>query len=365
MADLQTCLKYAVGLSTKDCPCLENDRPEDYNKSLSGFYLDDMDHGIPLEFPASVSDCGNGSVWDILEAARIQGINEFNTAFLATMLQYADTSIVPSRTQLGRDVFTSGQYAQLPITGFFFKPKTQRGGVYHMTSLSLAMTGNELVQVKIFSSANMVTPFTSVTFSSVNNTWVTHQFSTPIDLPFTDSYGNNLSYYFAYERTNNILPVNNEIFCTCSGQDQSYKNHLNQWSAFQIADWESLNSGMSGSDNHAMGIRVQGSITCDTTQWMCMSDWDFTNNPFAAVISKVIQLTSINKLIGNLLQNQTINRFTLMGRDGLISRYNMNKESIGMQMQWIGQQLSKNAGSLSDCFTCRANSIYSRQSILV
>lgn len=365
MANLQTCLKFAVGLSTKDCQCLEDDRPSDFNKSLSGFYLDDMDHGIPLEFPASLADCGNGNVWDLLEAARTQGINEFNTAFLATMLQYADNSIVPSRTQIGMDKFTSGYYVQLPIIGFMLKPKTQRGGVYHMTNLNLTMNGSELIEVKIFSSADMVTPITTVTFNSVNNTKVTHQFSTPIDLPFTDAYGNCLSYYFLYERTNSIQPVDNKISCGCGDADQTFKNHFDRWSVIQLSNWESLNSGVSGSDEHAMGIQIQGSVTCDTTQWMCMSEWDFTSNPFAAVISKVIQLISINKLIGNLLQTPTINRYTLMGRDGLLSRYNMNRESIGIQMAWIGQQLSKNAGTLSDCFTCKANSIYNRTSLLV
>lgn len=364
MADLQTCLKFSVGLSTRDCPCLTTDRPSDYNKSNSGYHLDDMSDGVQLEFPASLEDCGGGSVWDLLEQARIEGINEFQTAFLATSLQYADASVVPMRTQIGDDKTNAAYYTAMPIVGLVLKPKTMRGGVYYMSKIHLTMAGNQNVQLRIYKSTAMSAPIQTVTFGTLNNVKVTHVFSSPIEMPFTDDFGNPISYYFVYERTNNVLPMDNLFDCGC-GYDHSWNEYFTSYGGYQLSDWNMLNSGVSGYDNHVMGIQIEGSITCDTTKWMCMSDWDFKTNAYAAVISKVIQLTAINKLIGYLLKSQTINRYTLMSRDSLIGRYNMNKEAIEGQIIWLGRQMSRNAGNLTDCFTCRANSIYNRVALLV
>lgn len=362
MADLQTCLKFAVGLSTHNCACTTSGRPSDYSKSLSGYYLDSMSDGIPLEYPASLEDCGSGTVWDILEAARVQGINEFKTLFLTNAMQHTDNSIVPNRSRIGDPKITAPYYVSKPYIGMMLLPKTKRGGVYTMTQLNLTMNGNGTIQVQVYASNNLATPVTTVTFNTVADVTVTHVFPQPVMLPFVDEVtGYPITYYFVYER-NGLLPKDVRFDCGC-GYDHKWMENFTHWNGFQISNLSELN-GVNANEGYTMGLQIDGFVTCDVTKWMCMSDWDFQNNPFAAVISKAIQLLSINKMIGYLLNNSTtINRFTLMPREGLIDRFNMNKQAIDGQMVWLGQNLAKNGSTLTDCFTCRANSIYNLSSM--
>jgi hypothetical protein len=234
-----------------------------------------------------------------------------------------------------------------------------------MTGFTLTMDGNASIDVKMYKSTDMSTPIKEVTVSALNTKKVNTAFTTPLDLPFTDEYGQVIRYFMVYERTDNVMPRDNLFSCNCGGGDHSWQGSFDQYLGFQLADMESLTADVMGSDIHSMGIQLQGSVSCDTTEWMCASSWDYKTNAFAAVIAKIIQLMSINKLIGAILQSSTINRYTLMSREGIMSRYNMNRQAVEGQLLWLGMNLGNYAMNLSDCFTCRANSIYTKKDLLV
>lgn len=364
MADLQTCLKFAVGLSQRECPCFESGRPVDHDRSDSGYFIDSLDDGIPLAFPASVTDCGDGSIWDLLEQARIQGITEFHTGFLAGALRHADQSIVPSRGQIGDDKTNSGLYVTNPVCGIVIKPKTMRGAAMLLNAVHLTMNGTGPVEVKLYRSDNFSTALLTINFSALNNQKVTHTLANPLSLPFVSDTGEPYKYYFVYERTGGIQPRDKVFNCGCGSVVKNWDGYVDA-KGFTLAALGDLNDGVTGYDGFTYGIQLDASFSCDAAKWMCVNQFDYNVDAYSRVIAKVIQLYTINKLIGYILNSPAINRFTVMPKEGIISRHTANQRQIESNMIWLGQNLAQYAGNMTDCFTCKADNIFNKQAILV
>lgn len=361
MSNLQECLKYAVGLSQNDCVCLESDRPADYNKSLSGYYLDDMMDSIPLSYPAEASECGHGDVWSLLEQARIQGINEFQTGFLANSLQFAGQSMVPVRTSIGDDKITSVFSVSNPWCGIVIQPSRMlRGGAMNLYGFYATMGGNQTMELKIYRSDNFTTPILTQPFTSSNSVKVYTPLMNPLQLRLYDDVGRAYKYYFVYERLNGILPMNNVFDCGCASSNKLWRDYL-VGKGFNTSALGNLNTIGDGNEVWTYGLQLDVNISCDSTQWICNSNLDFMTNPYARVMAKAIQLYSINKMISYLLSSTAVNRITVMPKDGLIAKFNANQEQIATNMQWLGVNMINNAKTMSDCFTCPVDNVFKRE----
>lgn len=364
MANLQECLKYAVGLSQNTCVCLPT-APSNADKSLSGYYLDDMSDGVPLSFPSSQSECGQGNVWDLLDQARVQGIQEFQTGFLANSMQYAGQAIQKIRTQVGDDKHSSVFSVSTNYCGIVVRPARQlRGTSMNLYGFYATMGGNQALELKIFRSDNLSTPILTQPFTSQNNTKVYYPLTNPITLRLNDDAGNDYKYYFVYERLNNVLPMNNVFDCGCGTKINSWNEYL-VGKGFNINSLNDLPGVIDGADAWTYGLQLDISISCDATQWMCNADLDYMTNAYARVIAKAVQLYSINKLIQYLLTSTAISRITVMPKDGLIAKFKSNQDQINGNMQWLGVNMLQYARSMSDCFTCPANSVFNKQPILI
>lgn len=362
MTNIIDCLKYSVGLSTKSCNCYDP-KPTNWDKSLSGYYIDDMENGIPLEYPASTQDCGSGSVWDLLEQARISGINEFYTSFLVSGMKYADPSMIKMRGLIGDDKNTMPLSISSNVVGIVLKPNTLRGGTLYIEKLHLTMAGVENIEVKIYRSDNTTTPLITQTISTLNNVKVSHTFTTPLQLPFTDDFGNPLKYYIVYQRTNNVLPRNTVFNCGCGSVIRNWDTYI-QGQGLQLNALGDLTANTTGIDGYTYGIQLEGIITCDAIKWLCASDFDYQTNGYFRTIAKSVQLFSINKLIGYMLNSAETNRYTILSREKLLSTFNDNQKIINQQTVWLGRELLKNATNFTDCFVCPVNNIYAKQAIL-
>lgn len=365
MPTIQDCLKTAIGLSQRDCNCFDP-KPTGWNVSESGLFIDSIDEGVPLEFPAGTAGCGEGGVWDMLERARVAGIQEFIIGFLTTTMRNAGNSIVPTRGEIGDNKNDTALIVNNPVVGFALKFKTMRGAACTINGISMTMAGAATFTVKVFrSDGDYSTPIFSQAITTLNNKKTTFNLTSPWVLPFTDDLGNPYTYHVVYERTSGILPRNNVFNCGCGSQIRHWDPYLQRYKGFALTSWGDLNENVDGYDDFTYGIQLDTSFSCDATKWICINKLQYQTDGFAAVIAKAIQLYSVNKLLGGILNSTAINRFTLLPKDGIISRLNANNKSLEAQMIWLGQNMHTYASSMTDCFTCKADNVFVKQEILV
>ena len=72
-----------IGLSDTECDCFDADKPADFNTSVSVLFI--TDH-IRINDFGDLSNCGNGSIWDIMNKARKSSINQFAELTLTKIL---------------------------------------------------------------------------------------------------------------------------------------------------------------------------------------------------------------------------------------------------------------------------------------
>ena len=302
----------------------------------------------------------------MLERARVAGIQEFITGFLTTTMRNAGSSIVPSRGEIGDNKNNSALIVNNPVVGFALKFKPMRGAAMTLNGISLTMAGADTFTIKIFrSDGDYTTPILSQAITTLNNKKTTFNLTTPLVMPFTDDLGSQYTYHVVYERTNGVYPRDNVFNCGCGSQVRHWDPYLQLYKGFSLTGWGELNENVTGFDGHTYGIQLDASFTCDATKWMCINKLQYQTDGFAAVIAKAIQLYSINKLLGGILNSTAINRFTVLPKDGIISRLNANNKSLEAQMIWLGQNMHTYASSMTDCFTCKPDNVFNKQEILV
>ena len=70
MSTLLSCLDYAFGITTIECSCTEDNRPDDVNISLTGLYLDQI---ISLKM-FNDENCFEGDLWDKIAASKQEAL---------------------------------------------------------------------------------------------------------------------------------------------------------------------------------------------------------------------------------------------------------------------------------------------------
>src|SRR3990167_1238098 len=126
------CLKYAIGLSQTTCTCYENstyfgtDKPTDFNKSESGLFLDQTP-GLKLEIINAAGDCADGSLWELMEQAREEGIKQYVQLLLSGLMTHSRQRIEPFNGCIGGIEFTKTLVYSGAYGGIKVKTNNQRG----------------------------------------------------------------------------------------------------------------------------------------------------------------------------------------------------------------------------------------------
>lgn len=316
MTDAQECLKYAVGLVQVECSCLGTIDAES-KRSDSGYYLDDMEIGPPLQYPKAVGEYCD-AFWAMMSRARADGIRDFLSAFIVMSGKHNRIKVSPFDGS-----FVDEEDANLVLSVgkshlvVKYTPKSYvRGAVWEIKTVGIMMNLAGSYTLNVYKHTDLTTPFkTQAINQATDNVLEKVTLAEKWELPLW--YDNRIqSYYFVYDRGVSS-PWNIKFNCGCTNGTKPWERYL-QAKGMQTDDVTDLNTN-SSSSSFSNGIYLHGSLTCDSFDWMCR-DWNYKNNPFAAQMAKLIQLFTIRKLYALILNSTKINRYTLLDKNNLVKR---------------------------------------------
>lgn len=346
-----SCLNQIIGITQKTCECLE-DKPQDheYDVSLSGYFIDDIEHGIPLQFPSKATGCGD-DFWTVMETARSDAISEFYTDLLASIYTQNEAKYEAWSGQVGEEKSNIPLLTSLQsYIGMRIDPGAIRGGVLKLHSVTVwtdtAHSQDLLIYRNNFEEVH-TEPFTSVA-------GVKQEITLDVDLPF---YVNDVkqTYWILYQKENS-KPYNVKFDCGCG-----LASRVKPYESF--ATFRGTSIGLDGgsldidtevtSTQYTNGLLLNASLSCESMNWICFRDEEYKTDPFARVMAKTIQLYAIKKLINYVLNSGSINKWTLLDRKHLYGRVSHLKKEIGNRLPYLAFNLPDHA---QDCLMCKKSS---------
>lgn len=372
MSTTTACFENIIGLSRTPCPCVE-DAPEGANVSASGLYLDELD-GLNIRLLDAAKDCGQGTLWEMLERARANAIEETKAEIMAGLSNETDprrqsgTAQVGSDQKLTADSYKLGQ----PYHGMTLQVAKVKGGTFRVTAIATCFKADSLpgtIEVKVYDRfqgeiASYVLPCTA-------NTPVWTEI-TPLELSMDELGTVPSRYWFLYEPVAGMRSMNSLINCGCGYYapewNEAMPNYLssaNQKGGSLWAEW-CMAGGISGSDlagretwmvtNQTNGLILRVEFDCDQSSVFCADVPNYTTDPIQKVIAHAVRLKAGANLVTNLLSSTSINRHTMTAGDVLTkNRSRYAKEWLDRITGYVVPRLAE-PGMLnrySDCLRCK------------
>lgn len=354
--NITECFDKIIGLTQADCPCLAN-KPEGWNESLSGYFVDDMEYGIPLPSIGNAADCGAGSIWDLVNRARTEAVRDFIADFSIMITQANHKPFGGYQGPLAnyKESHNSTLKNLKQWAGAKYSPIRYKGVSMRLTELCGFFAGNGPVEVFLYSSLDFDTPIDSFIIQAVTNRKACFVLPTPLDLPLSRN-GQPIDYYFVYDSTA-IKPLNLKWDCGCGSKPPLY-SYMNG-GGFDVSGLNEMEY-VNGVTDNVNGLMPMVQIGCDTTGWLCR-DWDYLTDPFARVMANTVMYYSIMKLAGFILNSSRINFYTLLKREELFGKRASMRKKIEFNMNYLIDNIPPGA---SDCIDCTGGYHIAKRTIL-
>lgn len=360
--EITDCLEGVVGLTINPCECIEGDQG-DADVSASGYFIDDMEDGIPLDWAGSSQDCGDGSLWDLLERAKREGTQDFLTNFLAVVSDQNTDRYRPAQCAIGEPkknvalTAETGNFKFIKLTPYRIK-----GVVLTITGLSLQINTVGMYTVEIREESDFDTVIETIAVDVLTPGVLTKATITePIVLPMTDQNGIAKVYYLVYD-AGGARPYNIKFKCGCTGKpNPQYERFFSAGGGKAVTVEDALIANSKGL--YSQGLVVDIRAACSSMDWICPADSGiFKSDKFYRVLAKTLQLHQINKLIGYMVNRSEPNRGVLVEKDQMYGRRNHNNKMIAERLAWMGQRVPS---EMTDCYVCADANRITTKAILV
>mgnify|MGYP003676081841 CR=1 FL=1 len=353
------CLKNVIGITRKECDCFEETKPEDSNKSLSGLYLDELD-GLSMKQIDSSSDCGDGSVWDMMTKAISNA--EINVkADLLTMIssKYSDAYSIFSGL-IGNSTFNGALSSLKSVQGIIYKPTPIDGGFITVkeidTYFNQTTTGE--INLEIYRTGSEDVLYTIAVDTEANKI-KKNIITNPIKLPLYIDGVNDLEYYFIYTKHATAIPLNNKMSCGCSGKVNDWQ-HWGDFNGININPYVSISelNGITGDLNqYGLGLIVQ--MGCEKSSIICKSGTtlDFVNDAIAINIAFALRYNAgISLLNGQLTRPDS--SLVAINSEQIVYLVGEYTEKYNEILNYLSSKIESSNG----CFICdnemKLNPIY-------
>lgn len=267
---ISECLESVIGLSKSECDCLEVNDIEstgiDPVASLSGLYMDNLQHGIPLQLKP---DCGKGSIWELLDEARSEESKDFVTRLQMKLYQFRKAkyssmfSFFGEKTKKGNSSRTGlKQFAGLTLSPLCDYKYMQ----LCVNSISLGINTAGTYAVEVIRIGDMESEgFYNVEVGSDGFGTLKQE----MILPLSDKYGNPICYSFVYDRMG-ALPKDYKFHCGCTSVSQPEWMDKKTLSVggFSVNDPSDIEIGKTGS-KYSNGLIIDFTISCPAMNWIC------------------------------------------------------------------------------------------------
>lgn len=358
------CYNHIIGYSQYDCECSQGGRPDDYDTSNSGLFLDEL---APIDNLVSVGKCDT-NIWTIMQSAMTNGINRFvadSNALLGdkfTLKRQPLSDQVIGQIKAKNIVSPDKNYAVVriyccPIRSGFFK-LNKIGGVF---------SSDGTVQVSLYNNVDGLLSHGPWTINSVANKHRTVDVN--LQLPTYSKYVTNLEYYLVYQFDSNNYPKDTKIDCGCG----NWKPHFNTgkpyynaskirknapWSNYvmiggtqinSLAELDDMDDNTSAS-NSMYGLTVDMDFGCKAHELLCKDSIDFDSNPLAMSLAFAIRYAVALNVADQILTSTVLSRANMVAREDWEDSKDDWNEKYAEHVNYIVDNASNKANS---CFTCK------------
>lgn len=312
------CYNNVIGITAQDCACQSPDtRPEDYDESLSGLFLDEL---TSISGMLTAGECDK-DMWALLAEAIKNGTDQFIKDTNLMLTRSFDRKRKDLKSQIIGQVKARSYYtAQKNYAVVRYACAPIRGGYAKLKSLTLAFENIGTFDVSIYDNVTGLIDTVSVTTQANGAIDVTEK---EIMLPLFSKYVDVLEYYFVYAFDANNRPKNTEVSCGCGGNKLSYSlddPYFHQVGRFRAAPWTNyIMAGGSEIDsldelddlslygsNKTFGLAAEFDFGCKVDEVLCNTALDFERNPLAMSLAFAIRYAAAAYVAGKMVRSDSV-----------------------------------------------------------
>jgi hypothetical protein len=344
------CFEHIIGLTRKSDNCVTGYLPE-YSDSDSGLFISEL-QGMGLRILNTTG--GNYGIWEKMNNAYENAVSAFKVDIMQEILKTKE----PARSKFLGDV-GGKSFTSLMETDTYHGLRMYSdiiGGSFTLRGVSLILNVTEAVNLLIYDEYDLL--YTIALTSQAGRP--KYNAITPIQLPLSGNY------YFLYQTTGQ--PYNNRLTCNCGGHKWCFNTDFPCYgvSRDKWTEW-SMAAGVHGSDltirddwslsREAQGLILHGEYGCDTLGILCSEHSDWTGNETDSAIAWAMLFKSGSFLTTYIMDSEEINRYTLLGVDGLLANIAYYEERYKVMIEFIASTIELNR---NECLKCRQPFGYAR-----
>lgn len=356
------CYDKIIGLSNHNCVCTQENRPEDYNQSASGLFLDEL---APIGSLVTVAECDK-TMWDILEQARETAIKKFvsdtnallKASFVMRRAQAKDQFI---GQRVAKETYTGGELGSRVVARIQCAPI--RGGVMRLNKVGIAAGGSGALGVQVLD--NLGTQHFLGAVGALTGTYTTIEVDK--ELPMHSKYVPALEYYVLVTIPPTVELYKTEVDCGCGGLTPKFNNDnpgYNYLGSHPRAPWSDyIMVGGSSSDsfsatalpqeavtNKMYGIALEVDFVCKVHEVLCSGTLDFEGNPLALSLAFAIRYQAAVQVGEAVLKSTKLSRETMLGAEQWEDSIAIWQDKYNQHVNHIVQNVDHSA---NDCLTCK------------
>lgn len=354
------CLDNIIGISQSECTCNTDGRPDDYNVSKSGVYLDRLE-GFNFNFATGSDDCNNGELWERMQTAIEDAKISYRNDLLGCVARFYKPRFNTFTGQLGQSTFKSSLTLGTQYAGIRLAPQFVKGGFINVKKIGVIINQNAAVTVQIWrdngdsQEAELVfnsSPPINATADLI--TWAEGTAGAPLaELPMWSESGTYLRYYVVMLLNGSFKPKNNKKDCGCGGNNT--KPYL-KWMDFHGVYGDDIynpSTFKQSNDSVVNGIALQVEVKCKVSEIICSDQYplDYENDGNALNMAYAIRFRAAVLLYSQLLSSDNINRFTMANREDILKWVQQWDTAYKAYIE----DTCKNTNRLyeNDCLVCR------------
>lgn len=366
MVSFPECIFDVVGITDNDCNCYVDDRPDDYNVSLSGLYMIDTTCGAPISILEV--DCGDGTIWEKLQAIKRAGITKaIESLFLAidanTSKEYGNFSCT-----VGEEKGNNNVAGLLDYTGICFSPCAIKGATTTIRCVSVIVDKDCFLDIEILECTSIgYNILATLPIETVAYTKSSVDLEVPLTLSHTDEKGRAKKYIIAY-KNNGCRAIETKQHCGCASKSKPFWMKYYDVEPITAATLDGLKNKTSNK-NSMNGFCIDLSFSCAGMDWICaIDDW---KTGWGGVFAKLIQLCIIDQYICSVLSGALRGELTIQCQEerllGILQRTRSgivgNKSGAGFdRLNWLAQNIP---AEYTECISCDKKMNFQKANIVV
>lgn len=357
MSILKDCWENIVGIYRTDSCVDDFDRPDDYDVSLSGLYLDEL-KGMNLK---AIEETG-GELWEKIDIAYQNAVRTFKIDVMGEILKHHKTRYETFIGNIGSQRFTRNLALLTDYAGIRMYCNDIKGGFFTLKSIGVVMDSNGTFDIDIYNNLSEDI-IETVSITSIANKVNIVNLSIPLVLPMSDPNWDNLEYFFIYSRGSK-QPKDNKPTCGCGGVNWCFKPEhpcfadakatKDRWRQFAMI------GGISGNDiatreewgvtQEMNGIILIGEFNCDKFSYFCNENMDFEYDEIGQAVAHAIVYKWGEFTMDYFLDTQEISRNTVLGVDAINNNREYYNQRYSVMINFIAENLDT---AKYGCLSCK------------